>query len=617
MTEPRPLIQTRHLLLAGFWALPLFSLTRVDSAPRVYVVTLFAIAAWTIWRPVAGLLLLSLLAPLGFAFVTLAGLPFSAARAVEGALLALLAGWSLHLVIHPGRVSPSRLGLPVISLSIVVAASALIVALSHTGNAAETVRQLWRQLTQSYMSGVVAPPQPLTASLPWLEVLALALAAERIIHLAKSWSPIIIAAWLGAGTAVAAQTVVNVVQVALSRGLGWEGAIGLFRQTRFGAIYPDLNAAGSIFAMLFLTAMLFAVMRRRWLFGIVTVPLLLLALLGTQSRAALAATLAVVAGLVVVLLVRRGHRVVGYGLAALVLASAVPLLMVRSPIHASASAAWSSRAEMWRVSLKMAQNDPVFGAGAGRFQEASRDYLSAAFIAGFPEAAVGENAHNNLLQVLGEFGLAGAIGFVWLLIAAFKRSADGFDPDRRALIVGLAAFLLSAMFGHPLLIYEIAVSFFFALGLMAGLGSRPAATPRAWHWALVVLVLLSFPWRALKALVPDAPPFVGATAAAAPLDGQTYYIADATSRWRLRPRTKGALIPMRWDAAAGSNCRVQIAVDGVTADEVVLQSNTWVPVTLVIPPGGRPSVAPEVELRVMQGAQGACRLLVGRIDFWR
>ena len=613
MAEPRRLIQARHFVLACFWTLPLVSLTRVDALPAVFVAALVAIVAWTIWRPPAGLLMLALLLPLGFAFVTLAQLPFSAARAVECALLSLLAGWSVHVVIHPDRAGPSRLALPVITMSMVVAASGLVVFFGQFESVPVAVAQLWRQVTQVYMTGAL-PPQLLPTTMRWLEVLALALVAERILHHAKSWSPLILATWIGAGTAVAAQTMVNVAQIALGRGIGWQGALDLFRTTRFGAIYPDLNGAGSIFGMLFLTAALFAAGRRRWLIGIVTVPVLLFALIGTQSRAALAATLAVVAGLIVLALVRRGYRVIGFGLASVVLAIAAAVVLSQSSTHVSAGAAWSSRVEMWRVAAKLGAEDYGLGVGVGRFQAASRDYLSDAFIQSFPEAAGGENAHNFLLQVLGEFGVPGLIAFVWLLVAVLRRGADAPDTDRRALLAGLAVFIVSAMFGHPLLIFEIAVAFFFALGFAAGLGSRPAHTAPRWHWALFLLVLVSLPVRALYAQAAPPPSVVGATLASEPLEGQAYYVADEVSQWRLRLRSRGALIPMRWADSAAPNCHVQISINGLVADEVPLQAGVWVPVPLVVPPGGRPGAAAEVELRVKPAT---CKLLVGRIEMWR
>lgn len=612
MTEPRRLIRTRHLALACFWALPLWSLTHVDGVPPVRLAVLLGIAVWTAWRPAAGLLLFALLMPLAFAVVTLGHVPLTAARAVESVLLALLAGWSVHIAIHPARLERSRLGLAVTSFALVIVSSALIAAFAEVGAIGETMRQVWRQLTVTYMT--VNPWQNIPVTVRWLEVLGLALMAERTIRLWKPWTPLIVAAWLGAGAAVAAQTVVRVAQEVLGRGLGWHDAFEIFHGTRFGAIYSDINAAGSIFALLVLTAVLFTVALRRWLFGIVTIPILLIALLGTQSRAAIAAAIVVFGGVLVVALLRRGRRIMGVTLAVVAIAIAAPVVIAKGSTHVSAGAALSSRVEMWRISLKIAAEDPVFGVGAGRFAPASRDYLTDAFIASFPEAAGGENAHNNFLQVLAELGLTGFIGFVWLLWSALYTSTDPPRPERHALVAGLAAFLLSALFGHPLLIYEIAVAFFFVIGLAAGLGSPPERSPRLWQFALIIFVLVTFPWRAAVALEPPSPDVVGAKPAAAHLDGQPHYVAEPVSRWRLRPHARAAVFPMRWDSSAADNCRVRILINDRLVDEVSLRSDTWLPVPLIVPRGGRESVPPEVELRV---TPPACRLLVGTVNAWR
>jgi hypothetical protein len=366
--------------------------------------------------------------------------------------------------------------------------------------------------------------------------------------------------------------------------------------------------------MLVVTAVLFTIGSRRWLFGAVTVPVLLVALLGTQSRAAIAATIVVFGGLFVIALVRRGQRAVGIALAAVVIAVAVPVVVAKGSTHVSAGAALSSRIEMWRVALKISAEDPVFGVGASRFQTASRDYLTDAFIASFPEAAVGENAHNNFLQVLAELGLTGFIAFVWLLWAAIRKGPDPSSPERRALVAGLTAFLVSALFGHPLLIYEIAVGFFFVIGVVAGLGTPPMRSPRLWQWALVAFVVVTLPWRVMVALAPAPPDVVGAKSSATNLDGQSYYVAEGISRWRLRPHARAAVFPMRWDGTAADDCRVRFIVNDMPADEVSLRSDSWQPVPIIVPPGGRESVPPEVELRV---SNASCKLLVGGIHAWR
>jgi hypothetical protein len=61
----------------------------------------------------------------------------------------------------------------------------------------------------------------------------------------------------------------------------------------------------------------------------------------------------------------------------------------------------------------------------------------------------------------------------------------------------LAAFLISALAGHPLLIPQVAAGFFVALGLAAGL-APPRAAGRAaswWAWGGATLAAASVLWR--------------------------------------------------------------------------------------------------------------------------
>jgi hypothetical protein len=614
MREPSVLIRMRHIAVACLWAVPLASLVHVSGITWTFPALLVVLAAWTIWRPAAGLLIFALVLPLAFGLVIVADLPLAPARVVESALLAVLIGWAIRAALRPAETRErSRLALPAASMALLVAVSAMVSALTQFNGMTDALHAIWRHLTVDSLSGGGAV-RGLSASFRWLEVLALCVMAEQTMRKARSWAPLIVAGWLGAGAAVAAQTVVRVAQATLSRGEGWRGALDVFQHTRFGAIYDDLNAAGSLFALLLIAAVLFTLSRRRWVFGVAAVPVLFIALTGTQSRAAVASALLVFGAVASLALWRRGHVRLTVALAVGVIVLSVPVAIARGSTHVSAGAALSSRVEMWRVSLKMTAEDPMFGVGAGQFQSASRDYLTDAFIASFPEASSGENAHNNFLQVLAEFGMIGLVCFVWLLVAAFRPSADAPSAERRALMAGLSAFLLSALFGHPLLIYDIAVGFFLAVGMMAGLGSAPAAPPRIWQWSVIALVLIALPWRVVVALAPPTPDVVGAALAAAPLDGQSYFVAEAVSRWRLRPQVRAALFPMRWDGAADAECRVRILINDAPADEVSLTSDAWVSVPMIVPPARRLSLPAEVELRV---SSGACRLLVGSVHAWR
>ncbi len=85
-----------------------------------------------------------------------------------------------------------------------------------------------------------------------------------------------------------------------------------------------------------------------------------------------------------------------------------------------------------------------------------------------------ENAHNNFLQVLGELGIVGFVPFVWALWAIARvvaRSSRAGTLPAPALggAAGLAAFVLTWLTGHPLLIFEVATAFWLVLGAVAAL----------------------------------------------------------------------------------------------------------------------------------------------------
>jgi hypothetical protein len=189
---PPHLARAGHLLLAGIWALPLFALWRVSGLPWAYAAIVIAIAAATAWRAAAGLLL-ALVLPLGFALADLAAMPVTAPKAIEGALLAFLASASVRAAVRSDVGEPSRLSAPALSLGLIVAASAVIAAFSQFGHAGEAMREIWRQFTGGYWTAG-GRIREFGASFRWLEVVALAAAAERAIRSSPSWSPLILPA---------------------------------------------------------------------------------------------------------------------------------------------------------------------------------------------------------------------------------------------------------------------------------------------------------------------------------------------------------------------------------------------------------------------------------------
>jgi O-antigen ligase len=142
--------------------------------------------------------------------------------------------------------------------------------------------------------------------------------------------------------------------------------------------------------------------------------------------------------------------------------------------QASSVYATRVRVDMGKVALAVAGSHPWFGVGLGRFQTASTAFITPELIAYFPPAALGENAHNNFLQILAELGVSGLAAFLWWIappLRATWRTARRGRPELVGLTTGVSAFLLTCLAGHPLLSPPITLSFLLAVGVMYGLAA--------------------------------------------------------------------------------------------------------------------------------------------------
>ena len=131
------------------------------------------------------------------------------------------------------------------------------------------------------------------------------------------------------------------------------------------------------------------------------------------------------------------------------------------------------RHEMAWAALRMSRDFPVFGVGQGMFQTRSGAYIDPAFRSTVPA----ENAHNNYLQVLAELGAVGFLLAAWTVLGVVVprvRSARRSPADAAAAgaMAGLLAFALTAIAGHPLLIFEVAVAFWLTLGAFVNVEPR-------------------------------------------------------------------------------------------------------------------------------------------------
>lgn len=288
----------------------------------------------------------------------------------------------------------------------------------------------------------------------------------------------------------------------------------LLRSARISVGFGDVNAAGSLFVLATLTAAGMAIAARSsgrrastpeswrpsrppapgpWtLIWLLATCLCAVALWLSGSRAAFLAGIAAA----ILWLAWRGGRVAWRALPAVAVAAVIGIWMFPNPImDRSAVGAMSIRMELARVSFRLLGEAPVFGIGIGRFYSRSGSEIrDPAVMAIYPR----ENAHNNFLQILAELGILGLVSFGVVLggvALAVVRSLAPSSPAAGAAI-GVAAFLITCLAGHPLLTPEVSLSFWAVLGALAAHnGAQPGGR---WHLlvpATIVLLAASMPFR--------------------------------------------------------------------------------------------------------------------------
>jgi len=175
--------------------------------------------------------------------------------------------------------------------------------------------------------------------------------------------------------------------------------------------------------------------KRRWIAPVAGALLLGMAL--TLSRGAALAGFAGLAAIVAIARPRHGWRWFG---AAVVAAVGVFLIFAATRFTANGGGgAESSRVLIWRSSIKMLKDHPIFGVGLDQFlYQYGRRYVSPD---GWLERYT-SHPHNFVLDVWLSLGIAGLVTFAGLIVAVVRRArlaiAD-FGSDRAIAIGAIAA----------------------------------------------------------------------------------------------------------------------------------------------------------------------------------
>ena len=163
------------------------------------------------------------------------------------------------------------------------------------------------------------------------------------------------------------------------------------------------------------------------------------------------------------------------------------------------------RPEIWKTSLRHLQVNPIFGTGAGTFVEFSRRFRDGAAIYDDYQA------HNDWLQVAGEYGL---VGFSLLLLAVIVHLHAGWQGYLAALETRLAVGSLPQSNSAALLMGAMAVTATFAVHSLVDFNLQ--VVPNALLAAAVAGILAG-----------SRPEYVAGTARQAPRAGRIVYSALA------------------------------------------------------------------------------------------
>jgi O-antigen ligase len=567
--------------------LPLGAFAR-SAPPTAAAALVGALGLVSIVRPAAGWLGVALLAPFGAALAHALRSPIDL---TEPLVLAFLGAWLLR---EASRSSPASEPAPthrgvsrwLLIFGVVVTASALVTL--------EALRaDFWLPFTGNVVAFLARGYYTSTDAFPALKAAAgtlegVALAAAGLALTARDPQFARRAAW----TLAVAAAIVAVLTLPGLVAPGWWCAGRVAGRVSFAV--ADVNAAGSYFAFAVCLAARLAWRADRG--RIPAAAIFLLCCAGLAASGSRTAMLAVLLTAAVTTLIRSGagwSKTVRLTAAAGFLALAVGYVAFGLLNGRVIEPAVRWRREMSATALRMFAAHPVFGAGAGRFHALSFEYSSPEWRRHVPQ----ENAHNNFLQVLAELGVAGFVPLLGLLHSALRapRGAPRASPDIDGVRLGLVAFTLTWLGGHPLLSPAVSVVFWLALGVAAGARTTqtdpgtcaPALrSGRLAAWTTVAVVILSIPGRAAAERDRSDPNRLGIAVSSWRQDADGVRFRWMQRHAQIYVRTAGGalVLPVK---LSGGMATVRVAIDGGSPHTADVNGARWTDVLLDVPPASR------------------------------
>ena len=559
----RLMARTAWIVATLLAAVPLLSIfyQPVGWGPRLGVGALALVAAWS---PFNGVLVLAGLGPFAATILVLTRTGSAPVNFAEALVLAFLVGVGVRRVAVPTPIKvPAAVGAATaVLISLAIASLITSAALLHIERAdMSTIDQLRSLVIQNYLVGL----KPLTANMLFLEGLALMVIAADACSLDAGRTVRILRMLMVSGAAAALLNLLRVVNSALTQPHPWAAFLLQFATVRTNMHFPDLNAAGSYFVlMLFIAA---GFLRSSPGQSVAACILITAGMWIAGSRTALAAALGVGAvGLFVRPGVGRRRLLLSYGLVVVVALLAVGAWKwYPQGRNLESAGAVSYRINTGRAAVALIAAHPVGGVGLGNFSDMS---------------GVGDNAHNNFLQIAAELGLPALALFLFASASALRSVWDSAHESWQAwgLLLGLGAYLVTCLTGHPLLVAGAAYPFWIALGLAASFGfpAAPAGSAlKRFAIAAIVIVAAALPVRVANA-ARDADVehlSVGFSRWQQQSDGTRYRWAGGRATFYVSPAARSIQIPVRRAPSAPPTVEVTIYLDGVEANRVILQSD--------------------------------------------
>ena len=234
---------------------------------------------------------------------------------------------------------------------------------------------------------------------------------------------------------------------------------------RFGGFTGDPNELGAQLIPAVVLCLILAAAPGRRLIRVAAAGATLMLLAGLAATASRGAALGLVGALIVTPVLVRGIRLRGAIAAAAGLGVAVLLIVLVNPTSvaqrlSSFSGGGTGRSDLWRVAVKMAEDHPLQGVGAGNFPTAAPRYVQTVPVAR-PDLVYTDPhvVHNTYLQFFAETGAVGGVLFVLLVLIALSRAREAARSAERSQDVRVSQAVLVATLGYLVAVFFISAAY--------------------------------------------------------------------------------------------------------------------------------------------------------------